>query len=271
MSLSNTTVRIIVAVIAIPVIVFVSYIGSYYFFVFTLAIGIISFYEFWLFVRKKEIDANLFLGIFSVILLITNNFRNFVDFYALILSVVLLLTVVELFRKEGSAIVNLGTTLFGILYIGLFASSLVSIREFYPVEYNRGGLIILSILFSIWICDSAAFFVGTAIGKHKMFPRVSPKKSWEGTLFGLLFAVIAMITSKVVFLGFVSWQDAILIGLIVGIVGQIGDLIESLLKRDAGVKDSSDFIPGHGGVFDRFDSLLYTAPAVFLYIKYFSK
>ena len=104
-----------------------------------------------------------------------------------------------------------------------------------------------------------------------MFPRVSPKKSWEGTLFGLLFAVIAMITSKVVFLGFVSWQDAILIGLIVGIVGQIGDLIESLLKRDAGVKDSSDFIPGHGGVFDRFDSLLYTAPAVFLYIKYFSK
>ena len=136
MSLSNTTVRIIVAVIAIPVIVFVSYIGSYYFFVFTLAIGIISFYEFWLFVRKKEIDANLFLGIFFVILLITNNFRNFVDFYALILSVVLLLTVVELFRKKGSAIVNLGTTLFGILYIGLFASSLVSIREFYPVEYS---------------------------------------------------------------------------------------------------------------------------------------
>jgi len=79
-----------------------------------------------------------------------------------------------------------------------------------------------------------------------------------------------MISSKVVFLHFISWQDVILIGLIVGIVGQTGDLIESLFKRDAGVKDSSDYIPGHGGVFDRFDSLLYTAPAVFLYIRYFS-
>ena len=270
MSLSNTSVRIIVSVISIPVIVFVSYLGYYYFYVFVLAIGIRSFYEFWLFVRKKEIDANLVLGVISVILLVTNSFRNFVDFYALILSVVLLLTAIELFRKKSSPIINLGTTLIGILYIGLFSSSLVSIREFYPDEYNRGGLIILSILFSIWICDSAAFFVGTAIGKHKIFPRVSPKKSWEGTLFGLLFAVIAMISFKVVFLDFVLWKDAILIGLIVGIVGQTGDLVESLFKRDVGVKDSSDFIPGHGGVFDRFDSLLYTAPAVFLYVKYFS-
>ena len=101
-----------------------------------------------------------------------------------------------------------------------------------------------------------------------MFPRVSPKKSWEGAVFGLLFAVVAMISSKVLFLDFISWEDALIIGLIVGIVGQLGDLIESLFKRDAGVKDSSDFIPGHGGVFDRFDSLLYIAPVVFLYIKY---
>ena len=271
MSIGNTTARIIVSVVAIPVIVIVSYLGSYYFFIFVLAIGIVSFYEFWLLLQKKEIDGNLSLGIFFVILLITNNFRNFIDFYALILTVVLLISAVELFRNKGSAIINLGTTLLGILYIGLFASSLVSIREFYPAEYNHGGLLILAILFSIWICDSAAFFVGTAIGKHKIFPRVSPKKSWEGTLFGLLFAVIAMITSKVVFLDFVLWIDAVLIGLIVGVVGQTGDLIESLFKRDVGVKDSSDLIPGHGGVFDRFDSLLYTAPAVFLYIKYFSR
>jgi len=270
MSISNTAVRIIVSAIAIPAIVLVSYLGSYYFFVFVLAIGIISFYEFWLIAKKKEIDANLFLGILSVSLLIANNFRKFVDFYALLLIVMLLLTIVELFGKKGSAIVNLGTTLIGILYIGLFMSALVSIREYYPVDYEHGGLLILSILFSIWICDSAAFFGGTALGKHKMFPRVSPKKSWEGAVFGLLFAVAAMISSKVIFLDFILWKDALLIGLIVGIVGQIGDLVESLFKRDAGVKDSSGFIPGHGGVFDRFDSLLYVAPVVFLYIKYFS-
>jgi phosphatidate cytidylyltransferase len=270
MSISNTAVRIIVSAIAIPAIVVVSYLGSFYFFVFVLAIAVVSFYEFCLFVRKKEIEANLFLGILSVILLITNSFRNFIDFYALLILVVIILTIVELFRNKGSAIINLGPTLIGILYIGLFASALVSIREYYPVEYVRGGLLILSVLFSIWICDSAAFFGGTALGKHKMFPRVSPKKSWEGAVFGLLFAVVAMISSKAVFLDFISWKDAILIGLIIGIVGQVGDLIESLFKRDAGVKDSSDLIPGHGGVFDRFDSLLYTATVVFLYIKYFS-
>jgi phosphatidate cytidylyltransferase len=131
-------------------------------------------------------------------------------------------------------------------------------------------LLIVSIFASIWICDSAAFFGGTALGKHKLFPRVSPNKSWEGAVFGLLFAVIAMVISKVIILGFLSWFDVITIGLIVGIIGQIGDLIESLFKRDAGVKDSSTLIPGHGGIFDRFDSLLYTAPAVLLYIKYLS-
>ena len=268
MSISNTAVRIIVSAIAIPAIVVISYLGSYYFFIFVLGIAVISFYEFWLFAKNKQIKANLFLGILSVILIITNSFRNFIDLYALLILVVLILTIVELFRNKGSAIINLGATLIGILYISLFASALVSIREFYSIEYVRGGLVMLSILFSIWICDSAAFFGGTAFGKHKMFPRVSPKKSWEGAVFGLLFAVVVMISSKALFLDFISWEDALLIGLIVGIVGQLGDLVESLFKRDAGVKDSSDFIPGHGGVFDRFDSLLYIAPVVFLYIKY---
>ncbi|MFB3056342.1 MAG: phosphatidate cytidylyltransferase, partial [Ignavibacteriaceae bacterium] len=131
-------------------------------------------------------------------------------------------------------------------------------------------LLIISIFASIWICDSAAFFGGTSLGKHKLFPRVSPNKSWEGAIFGLLFAVIAMVISKVIIIDFLSWLDVIIIGIIVGIIGQIGDLIESLFKRDAGVKDSSALIPGHGGIFDRFDSLLYSAPAVFLYIKYLS-
>ena len=87
-------------------------------------------------------------------------------------------------------------------------------------------------------------------------------------MFGLFFAVISMIISKLVLLDFLSWKDVIIIGLIVGVIGQVGDLIESLFKRDAGVKDSSAFIPGHGGIFDRFDSLLYTGPIVLLYLKY---
>ena len=270
MSISNTATRIIVSVIAIPAIVLACYFGEYYFFAFVLVIGIISYYEFWLFVKKKDINANLIVGIISVGVIITNSYNSIIAHYPLLIIILLLLTTIELFRNKNSAIINLGTTLLGILYFGLFASALLSIREIYQFDYAQGGLLIISIFASIWICDSAAFFGGTALGKHKLFPRVSPNKSWEGAIFGLLFAVIAMVISKVIVLDFLSWLDVITIGLIVGIIGQIGDLIESLFKRDAGVKDSSTLIPGHGGIFDRFDSLLYSAPAVFLYIKYLS-
>lgn len=270
MSFSNTATRIIVSVIAIPAILLACYFGDYYFFTFVVGIGIISYYEFWSIVKNKDINANLIVGMISVAAIISNSYKGFITQYSLLITILVLLTIIELFRNKKSAIINLGTTLLGILYFGLFASTLLSIREIYEVYYTQGGLLIISIFASIWICDSAAFFGGTALGKHKLFPRVSPNKSWEGAIFGLLFAVLAMVISKVLFLDFLAWEDVITIGLIVGIIGQIGDLIESLFKRDAGVKDSSTLIPGHGGIFDRFDSLLYTAPAVLLYIKYLS-
>lgn len=270
MSTGNTTIRIIVSAIAIPAIVLACYFGEYYFFAFALGIGVVSYYEFWLFVKNKNINVSLTIGVISVGLLITNAFKNFIDFYPLLILILIVLTISELISDKGSAIINLGSTLLGVLYFGLFASALVAIREFYRVDYEQGGLLIISIFASIWFCDSAAFFGGSAFGKHKLFPRVSPNKSWEGALFGLLFAIVAMVISKVVILNFLMWADVIAIGLIVGVIGQIGDLIESLFKRDARVKDSSNIIPGHGGIFDRFDSLLYTAPALFLYIKYLS-
>ena len=122
--------------------------------------------------------------------------------------------------------------------------------------YRWGGYTVISIFVMIWICDSAAYYAGSAFGKHKLFPRVSPNKSWEGTFFGFIFAVITAVAAKYIVLDYLPLGSAVIIGVIVGSVGQLGDLIESLLKRDAGVKDSSQFIPGHGGVLDRFDSLL---------------
>ncbi|HEX9740327.1 MAG TPA: phosphatidate cytidylyltransferase, partial [Ignavibacteriaceae bacterium] len=131
--------------------------------------------------------------------------------------------------------------------------------------------LIISIFAAIWICDSAAYYGGTALGKHKLFARVSPNKTWEGAGFGFVFAVITIVLAKIIILNFLSLGTAIAIGIIIGLFGQIGDLIESLFKRDAGVKDSSSVIPGHGGIFDRFDSLLYTAPVILLYLKYFGR
>ena len=135
--------------------------------------------------------------------------------------------------------------------------------------YTEAGYLIISIFASIWVCDSAAYFIGSALGKHKLFPRVSPKKSWEGAIAGFIFAVVTLIAARELLLDILSLTDAVIIGILIGIFGQLGDLVESLLKRDAGVKDSSSIIPGHGGIFDRFDSILFTVPIVYLYFYFF--
>lgn len=272
MAPGNTTQRVLVSLAAIPVIIAVSYLGGIYFFLFTALIAVISFYEFSRFVKNKNVYLNTGIGITFILLLLVNEFFHYLDFYYLILALTFLLTLFELFRNKGSAILNIGTTLLGILYIGLFADALLALREFYPrIEYlyQRGGFLIISILAAIWICDSAAFFGGKSLGKHKLFLRVSPKKSWEGAVFGFIFSILTMLLAKVIILDFLSWTSVIILGLIIGIIGQIGDLVESLFKRDAGVKDSSGIIPGHGGIFDRFDSLLYSAPVILLYLKNF--
>lgn len=265
MTLGNTAVRIIVSVIAIPLILILCYLGGIPFFVFITLIALLAFHEFSLMSKNKNASVNLVIGFLSILAILTSVFLHWYELKPVIIFIVIVVSLYELFRNQGSAILNIGTSLLGILYIGLFAGTIIDLRELYQDEYVRGGYLIISILVSIWICDSAAFFVGSAIGKHKLFPRVSPKKSWEGAIAGFVFAIAAFIGAKFVILDFLSIPDALIIGLIIGTIGQIGDLVESLFKRDAGVKDSSVLIPGHGGVFDRFDSLLLTAPAVYLY------
>ena len=271
MALGNTAVRILVSVFAIPALVLLSYFGGVYFLSLVLIIAGISFYEFSVLAKSKGANVNVNLGLVAVIFLILDQYRFFFNQYHFLIAFFIVLLLFELFRNNRSAIQNLGATLLGVFYMGIFGSTLVGIREFYPninELYNQGGYLIISIFATIWICDSAAFFGGTALGKHKLFPRVSPKKSWEGAIFGFVFAILTMISAKNIVLDFLSLKDAFVIGFIIGTLGQIGDLVESLLKRDAGVKDSSNLIPGHGGIFDRFDSLLFSSPIIYLYLTY---
>jgi phosphatidate cytidylyltransferase len=152
----------------------------------------------------------------------------------------------------------------GIFYVSLFFGTLIGLRElFVPFDFT-----IITIFATIWICDTAAYFGGKFLGKHKLFERVSPNKTWEGAIAGFLFAIAAAVVAKYTLLDYFTMQDAIVLGVIVGIFGQLGDLVESLLKRDAGIKDSSSLIPGHGGVLDRFDSLLFVSPLVYLYLDF---
>lgn len=214
-------------------------------------------------------------------------------FLTVFLIFLVLVMLIELFRNNGSAFLNASATIFGVIYVGLFLGTLTGLRELFGNEfpyhmsirffadaaeasdaaihamtYAWGGWTVIAILASIWMCDTMAYFGGLSMGKHKLFPRVSPNKSWEGAVWGFFGAVGTMLLFRTYALPYLALHQAIVIGVIVGVFGQIGDLIESLLKRDAGVKDSSALIPGHGGFFDRFDSLIYVSPILYLYIDF---
>ena len=180
----------------------------------------------------------------------------------------------ELFKGYPNPLVQVSVTLAGAAYIGFGLGAFYGVREALtgPAgEAMQGPIFLITMLASIWICDSAAFMVGRKFGKHKIAERVSPHKTWEGGIAGFVAAIIVWLLARAYVGGLeeVSLATAIAMGIIVGVIGQIGDFAESMLKRDAGVKDSSTLIPGHGGVLDRIDSILFVAPCAYLWLHLF--
>ena len=207
----------------------------------------------------------------------------------LLLFFILLAILRELFRGRPSPFSNLGATILGVVYVSLFFACLIGLRNIFqssefPVgdvagfegvtqevrdQIDRwGGLTVCAVFATVWVCDSAAYFAGRSFGRTKLFLRVSPNKTWEGALAGFVAAVGMFLLARWLLLPYLSAAHAVATGCIIGVFGQIGDLAESLFKRDAGMKDSSSLIPGHGGMLDRFDSLLFVSPILFLYYDF---
>ncbi len=158
---------------------------------------------------------------------------------------------------------RLGWLCLGLLYLPFLLGHLGALRLL-----PAGQEWIFLTLLAIMGCDTFAYFVGSSIGKHKLYPAVSPNKSIEGALGGLLGSIAAVYLCRASFLPDIGGFEAILIGLLLGVAGQLGDLFESLLKRACGVKDSGTMIPGHGGLLDRLDSLLFAFPIVYYIARY---
>jgi phosphatidate cytidylyltransferase len=181
--------------------------------------------------------------------------------------IVPLLLIVELFRKKGNPFRNVAAAMLGIVWI-VFPLALLS--GFFNPAADRGwihGGALLGFFLILWIYDSGAYIVGSIAGKRKMLERISPGKSWEGFAGGTAAGLLTAYMISASFLEFSS-LEWMLIAIVIIIFGTLGDLIESMLKRSAGIKDSGSLLPGHGGILDRFDAVLVAAPFVYLIITF---
>ncbi len=163
--------------------------------------------------------------------------------------------------KKGDAASDiLARTVCGVIYIPFLLSHLILLRN-----QADGSVWIFFVLFVVFALDTCAYYAGTYAGRHKLYPRISPNKTWEGAVGGLAGALSVGLFFKVFFLTDVAWTHLILLTFYVAISGQIGDLVESMIKRSVNVKDSGCLLPGHGGILDRIDSLLFASPIVYYY------
>lgn len=190
------------------------------------------------------------------------------EFVLLNLPLSFLILIFELFRKSEQPFTNIAYTLLGIYYIALPLAFLNFLYSPFQLRGEFNTHVLLGFFIITWLSDTAAYLVGSAIGKHKLFERISPGKTWEGIAGAVVFGILTAYILSLIFndLMFYHWMA---ISVIIVVIGTLGDLTESLLKRSVNVKDSGSIMPGHGGILDRFDGVFFAAIFVFIYIYFF--
>tara|TARA_B100000315_G_scaffold248801_1_gene279102 strand:+ start:3698 stop:4495 length:798 start_codon:yes stop_codon:yes gene_type:complete len=256
--------RIISAIVFLPAFfLIVQYGNRAAFFVFLSATLLATLFEFYTLLtqnsQKCMIYAGMILGWFIALSFFLNH-NQLIPYLMVIL--VMGLFFVKLFSKQpiNSAVEEISNTLFGVLYVAFLLSYIILIRK-----EEAGRQLIFMLFLIIWLGDTLAYYIGTSAGKHLLAPSISPNKSIEGAIGGLLGSIGGALLAHYWFHPSISIVNCIILGMVTGIAGQMGDLCESILKRNLNVKDSGFLVPGHGGLLDRLDSILFSAP-VFYYI-----
>ena len=260
MKLNN---RYIGAVMIAPFILFIL-LGGIWLKAFTIVLSVCGLYEFYKALKEKKFNPISLIGyiLLAVFYLVGNNFEYIM--YIVVLATIVLLAIPVINLKY--TFIDSAITLLGFLYVGILFS-------FIPLVNNKvsGQFLVWLIFIGSWVCDTAAYYSGKYLGKRKLCPEVSPKKTIEGSIGGLLGSTIGCGIFGFVVASYVPEVQIIhffLIGALCGIMGQFGDLVASSIKRYVGIKDYSNLIPGHGGILDRFDSILFNSAVVFYYLTF---
>jgi len=269
--------RLITAVIGIPLIILTVYWGGIPFFILMLGAVFLALREYYILTAEKYASqpvTGMVLGIvlYISIFLSGTSLGPLAENQgtAALLSILLIpVFLIEMLRSEPQkAIERLGITFFGAFFIAWGLGHLVLIRNLRP----EGMWYIYFLFIVIWTLDTGAYAVGIRFGRHPLAPMVSPRKTIEGAIGGSATGIIVALLCRYIFLRDVFTPlEAAALGFGISVVGQFSDLAESLLKRDIGVKDSANLLPGHGGMLDRFDSFLFTAPLFYYYLTIFKK
>jgi phosphatidate cytidylyltransferase len=264
---NNLLQRVVVALVGIPVLLWINMTGGLLFFGMVFLLSLMATWEFRQLAIHRATPPALIVMLLLTAVIQLNFYFRILDYWEAFIVVIMLLYVSELWRQKGSAFLNIGSTLVVILYVNLCFGALLRLR----LAGTYGESMVLLMFLCVWAADIFAYFGGRSFGgkliRKKLFARISPKKTWEGYLVGIAGSVIAAwFCSSMLVREFSS--QALAAGLIIGVVGPAGDLMESMFKRDAGVKDSSGIIPGHGGVLDRFDTIMFTAPVLYFMVTY---
>jgi phosphatidate cytidylyltransferase len=252
--------RILVAVVGLPLLIAIIWFGEPWFTLLIAVMAALGSWEFYRTARQLKIQPITYFGMAWVLLIVLSPHCPYaVTLPFLITAAIVVSLMWLLFRSpREQAFTNWAWTMAGILYIGWMLSHWVELRSL-----EAGKELVFWAMFTTFASDTSAFFVGRAWGKHALAPSISPGKTWEGAIGGLLGSVIASLILGTIFpLPFSYWQIALLGG-IISLFAQLGDLAESMLKRNTGIKDTGKLIPGHGGILDRIDSLIFTGVVVY--------
>jgi phosphatidate cytidylyltransferase len=226
-------------------------------------IGTLALYEFLVMGQRKGYKLPMAICIAAMLFIIAAFILEPISVEMGVFLALILIPAAYVFSTAGleDALPSSGIAVMATLYVGMLGGSLVRLRNDFP----EGPKLIFFLLLVVWLGDAGAYYCGRSFGKHKLAPRVSPKKTVEGGIGGAMTSVITAVVIHYTFFPTFPLLHAILAGVLLSITGMIGDLAESMWKRSAAVKDSGTLIPGHGGLFDRFDSIFYTAPILYSY------